>query len=183
MERTSDSSNFPLGSSLPGFTLKNVDSSLLDVAKLSIDKGLLIVFTCNHCPYVKGSEPMLIEIASRFRSEGLSTLAINSNDPIRYPDDSFENMVLKSRELKLPYPYLFDETQQVAKLFDAACTPEAYLFNAKRELVYHGAINDSHKDLKSAKVSHLRLAVEQLLAGKPVQPGYVNPIGCSIKWR
>lgn len=183
MERESLSPKFKLGSQLPHFKLKNIDGKSVDSSSLPASRGVLIVFTCNHCPYVKGSEAMLIEIAKRYQAEGLSTLTINSNDPVKYPDDSYENMVKKGSELNLPYPYLFDETQEVARLFDAACTPEAYLFNAQKKLVYHGSINDSHKDARGVKNAFLRTAVEQLLAGKSVEPAYVNPIGCSIKWK
>ena len=183
MERNSSSTKFPLGSALPAFRLKNVDGSMLDSSTLKFDKAVLVLFSCNHCPYVKGSEAMLLELARKYSSEGLSTLTINSNDPQQYPEDSFENMQKKSKEMKLPYPYLFDESQDVARAFDAACTPEAYLFNAQRKLVYHGALNDSHKDPSQAKKMHLATAVEQLLSGKDPQPSFVHPIGCSIKWR
>lgn len=179
MQRQSLSDRFSLGSKLPAFKLKNVDLSVVDSEKLEFKRALLVVFGCNHCPYVQGSELMLLEVAKRFSAEGLFTLMINSNDPSKYPEDSFEKM----QEKQLTIPYLFDESQDVARAFDAQCTPECYLFNNKRELVYHGGINDSHKDKSKVTKRYLESAVEQLLsAGKILEP--INfSVGCSIKWR
>ena len=183
MKREISSDKFPMGTQLPQFSLKGVRGSSFDSGSTPIDKGLLIVFTCNHCPYVKGSEAELMQVARRYGTEGLKTVTINSNDPIKYPEDNFEKMEERAKNLGLPYPYLFDATQEVARLFDAACTPESYLFDKNRTLVYHGAINDNPKDSGAAKQFHLRQAVEQLLSGKAVNPAFVHPFGCSIKWR
>jgi len=183
MERTNRSEKFPLGSKLPTFALKNVDGTSVDSKSLLGGKAALVVFTCNHCPYVKGSEAQLVSVFERHAPRGLRTVTINSNDPVKYPDDSFGNMQIKAREMRLPYPYLFDESQQVAKLFDAACTPECYLFDATGTLVYHGTINDNPKDPTLAKTMHLETAITQLFAGKKPDPAFVHPLGCSIKWR
>lgn len=183
MERTEGSAVFPVGSKLPEFTLKNVDgTSVSSLEFLGTSKALVVVFTCNHCPYVKGSEEFLIETLKRFESQGVKGLAINSNDPVKYPEDSFKKMQEKARAMQLPYPFLLDQDQVVARAFDAACTPECFLFNGQGLLVYHGAINDSHRDSSKVSQNHLGRAIEQLLAGLEVEPAYVHTIGCSIKW-
>ena len=183
MERTDISQKFPLESSIPNFELPNVDGRSLGSKYFEGSRCSLIVFTCNHCPYVKGSEMMLIELAKNFEKDGLRVLAISSNDAAQYPEDSFENMKLKSKELKLPYPYLYDESQEVARKFDAACTPECYLFDANAKLVYHGAITDRPKDASATRNDLLSVAVKQLLEGQKPNPAFSNPIGCSIKWK
>jgi peroxiredoxin len=183
MERTESSAVFPIGSKLPQFRLKNVDGNLVSSLEvLGTAKALVVVFTCNHCPYVKGSEEYLIETLKKFENEGVRGLAINSNDPVRYPEDSFEKMQEKARAVNLPYPFLLDQDQNVARAFDAACTPECFLFNGEGVLVYHGAINDSHRDSSKVSQNHLGRAIEQLLAGLEVSPAYVHTMGCSIKW-
>ena len=168
---------------LPAFALTNVDGTAVHSQSLLGAKAALVVFTCNHCPYVKGSEAQLIDLVRRYAPQGLRTVAISSNDPAKYPDDSFTNMQVKAREQQLPYPYLFDETQQVAKQFDAACTPECYLFDTAGTLVYHGAINDNPKDATLARTAHLDTALRQLFSGSKPNPAFVHPLGCSIKWR
>ena len=183
MERETISIAFPLGSPLPSFELVNVDGSRLGSEYLSGAKAGLVAFLCNHCPYVKGSEDMLISIVKRFQGEGLKTLAINSNDSAKYPEDSYEKMKEKSVAYALPYPYLHDESQEVARLFDAACTPEFYLFNREGKLVYHGTINDSPRDPSRVTKDHLSKAIEAVLQGKIPESQFVHPLGCSIKWK
>jgi hypothetical protein len=183
MQRETLSSRFPLGSQLPEFSLSCVDGTAVGTDYLRSGKAALVVFTCNHCPYVKGSELMLMEIVKRFAPLGLRAVAINANDPVAYPDDSFEKMREKSVALKLSYPYLWDESQAVARTFDAACTPECYLFDARGALVFHGAITDRPKDSAGPRADLLSPAIEATLAGHaPAQP-FAHPIGCSIKWR
>lgn len=183
MQRELGSVQLPIGSEMPKFSLRAANGETIDDRWLQAGRAALVVFTCNHCPYVRGSEDELIEIAREFEQRGLRTVTINANDPVKYPDDSFEKMQEKSRRLALPYPYLHDETQQVAKAFDAACTPEAYLFDGNHKLVFHGSINDTPK-AKSPTTRHvLRTALGQLFSGALVDPSFAHPIGCSIKWR
>lgn len=182
MDRSSISNKFPLGSKLPKFDLPNVDGKILGSNYLSDATLALVVFTCNHCPYVKGSEEMLIATANKFSGAGLKVVSISSNDALAYPEDAPDKMREKSVAMNLPYPYLYDKTQQVARSFDAACTPECYLFNNKQELIYHGAINDNPKDPSNAKTNYLANAISQSLEGKVPEPAFVNPLGCSIKW-
>jgi len=183
MERDTSSNRFPLGSQLPDFELVNTDGRRLGTTYLKDGTAALVVFTCNHCPYVKGSEEMLIEIVRKLQPQGLRVVGINSNDASKYPEDNFEKMKEKSISMSLPYPYLYDESQEVARLFDAACTPEYYLFDAGHRLVYHGTINDSPRDRSKATKDYLSQAITAVLAGEVPQPQFVHPIGCSIKWK
>lgn len=183
MERDSLSQKFPIGSSLPEFALPNVDGRMLGTAYLGEGKASLVVFSCNHCPYVKGSEDMLVEVIKRFDGQGLRTVAISSNDAVKYPEDNFDKMKEKATVMDLPYPYLYDESQDVARLFDAACTPEMYLFDGGRTLVYHGTINDSPRDRSKVTKEYLSSAITAVLAGTRPETPFVHPIGCSIKWK
>lgn len=184
MQRKQTSENFKLGSKMPAFELKGVNGktffSLKDFASA---QAALVVFSCNHCPYVRGSEQFLIDVVNKYKSLGLVTAAINSNDDSQYSDDSFAKMRSKALELNMPYAYLHDATQEVARQFDAACTPECYLFNSNLELVWHGTISDSNADPYNARKIYLEHAVSQLLAGQNPEPSFVHPVGCSIKWR
>jgi peroxiredoxin len=126
---------------------------------------------------------MLISIVKRFQGEGLKTLAINSNDAVKYPEDSYEKMREKAVAHSLPYPYLHDESQEVALLFDAACTPEFYLFDHEGKLVYHGTINVSPRDPSRVTKDYLSKAIESVLEGRTPEPQFVHPLGCSIKWK
>ncbi len=182
MQRAGSSSKLPIGSALPNFSLPNVDGNRIDSSYFANATASLVVFSCNHCPYVKGSEDRLVRIVRDFEQRGLKAVAISSNDADQYPEDSFEKMKEKAAAVRLPYPYLYDASQEVARAFDAACTPECYLFDASGKLVYHGPINDSPKDSSRVTVEQLRTAVEQLLSGTPPSPEYVHPLGCSIKW-
>jgi peroxiredoxin len=183
MQRESTSQRFPLGSALPSFDLLSTDKRLIGSSYFEGAKASLVVFTCNHCPYVKGSELKLIEVVRAFIPKGLRAITISSNDALKYPEDSFEKMAEKSTALQLPYPYLYDESQAVAKQFDAACTPEAFLFDAGGALVYHGALNNSPRDPSGVTTDYLSPAIVSVLAGKVPSPQFVHPIGCSIKWK
>lgn len=183
MERVTTSSILPLGAKMPEFELLNVDGKRLGSRYLSDGKAMLVAFLCNHCPYVKGSEEMLIDIVKRFQSQGLKTVTINSNDAGKYPEDSYPKMQEKAQALSLPYPYLYDESQEIARAFDAACTPEFFLFDSTMTLVYQGTINDSPRDKSKVTKDYLSSAIEAVLAGKVPDPQFVHPLGCSIKWR
>lgn len=126
---------------------------------------------------------MLLSIVRRFQPGGLSVVAINSNDPVKYPEDSFEKMREKAADYSLPYPYLFDESQDVARAFDAACTPEFYLFDRQGKLAYHGTINDSPRDPSKVTKDFLSAAIAAVLEGVPPATPLVHCIGCSIKWK
>jgi peroxiredoxin len=184
MEREQPSSTLSLGKQLPDFELPSTSGNRISGTEFFTGaKAALVAFTCNHCPYVKGSELQLIEIAKRHMPNGLRVLTISSNDAAQYPEDGFDKMKEHTRELSLPYPYLYDESQEVAKLFDAACTPEFYLFDGSLKLVYHGTINDSPRDPSKVTKNYLEDAVMQVLEGQTPDPSFVHPLGCSIKWK
>lgn len=183
MERDKSSDRFNFGSKIPSFQLKNVDGRVVGADYFTGARAYLVGFLCNHCPYVKGSEEMLIKIAKQYAPDGLKVVTINSNDSAKYPEDSFEKMKEKAQVMALPYPYLHDETQEVARLFDAACTPEFYLFDGSLELVYHGTINDSPRDPSRVSKDYLSSAILSVLEGSKPDPQFVHPLGCSIKWK
>jgi thiol-disulfide isomerase/thioredoxin len=183
MERESSSAKFALGSAMPRFELRNVDGVMFSAASMQNGKAYLVGFLCNHCPYVKGSEEQLIQIVKKFQADGLQTVTINSNDATKYPEDGFEEMRQKAKAMNLPYPYLYDDSQAVARMFDAACTPEFYLFDRNHTLVYHGTINDSPRDPSRVTKDYLSQAIVSVLEGRIPDPQFVHPLGCSIKWK
>lgn len=183
MQREMSSERFALGSALPTFTLPNAAGGSLGSDYLRGAKAALVAFLCNHCPYVKGSEDMLIEIVRGLEKDGLKTVAISSNDAIQYAEDSFDKMREKAAAMALPYPYLYDESQSVAKAFDAACTPEFYVFDSQGKLAYHGTINDSPRDPSKVTRDYLSQAIGSVLEGRTPSPAFVHPLGCSIKWK
>lgn len=183
MQRDNTSSVFKLGDQLPSFSLKGTDGSQYDQDWFGDCPAKLIFFTCNHCPYVKGSEDATIAVCKEFAEQGLKAIAISSNDAEQYPDDSFEKMQEKAQTMNLPYPYLYDETQEIAKKFDAACTPEFYLFDGNNTLVYHGTVNNSPRNPEEVSEHYLQKAVSQLLNGQAIEPNFIHPLGCSIKWK
>ena len=183
MERENSSQRFPLGSTLPQFALLNVDGATVDNSFFAGASASLVVFTCNHCPYVKGSEAALNAVVNKFLPDGLKVVAISSNDAVQYPEDSLDKMKEKAEHLKLPYPYLYDETQAVAKDFDAACTPEVYLFDRNHKLAFHGTVNDSPRDTSKVTKEYLLEAIAAVLEGGIPPHQFVHSIGCSIKWK
>src|SRR6185312_6595678 len=150
MQRETPSQKLPFGSPIPAFSLPNVDGSTISSDYFKGANAALIVFSCNHCPYVKGTDEMLLAAIRHFEPKGLKTVIISSNDAAQYPEDSFDNMKLKAKSFDFPCPYLYDEKQEVARAFDAACTPECYLFDGHGKLAYHGTINDNPKDPSQA---------------------------------
>jgi len=173
----------PLGSSAPDFSLPATDGRTYSLASFKESTLLVISFTCNHCPYAQGVEDRFIRLAKSFNTRGVAFAAICSNDAIKYPDDNFANMKARAMSKGYPFPYLHDETQQVAKAYGAVCTPHIFVFDDARYLVYEGRIDDNWKD-EAAVVHHdLRDALEAALAGKPIHRPQTNPMGCSIKWK
>ncbi|MFO7616002.1 MAG: thioredoxin family protein [Bacteroidales bacterium] len=179
------SNPFPLGTKAPAFTLPDtVSGRTLSLIDLKSDKATVIMFICNHCPYVKHVNEKLVQLANKFLVRGVSFIAINSNDATRYPDDSPARMTKTARELNYPFPYLYDESQEVAKAYDAACTPEFYLFDQDLRLVYHGQMDDSRPGNNIPVTGEdLAQAIELTLAGKSVPPKQKPGIGCGIKWK
>jgi len=174
-----------LGTSTPDFSLRDVVSgntySLNDFAN---KKGLLVMFICNHCPFVIHIQKELAKLGQDYKNSSLGIIAINSNDVESYPDDSPEKMEIKAREMNYVFPYLFDDTQAVARAFDAACTPDFFLFDETRKLVYRGQFDSSRPGNNQPVTGQdLRTAIDTLLAGKPVVIEQKASLGCNIKWR
>ncbi|HRO66689.1 MAG TPA: thioredoxin family protein [Pseudobdellovibrionaceae bacterium] len=172
-----------LGSPCPTFRLPSVTGESFDSAALLTNRPFLVMFICNHCPYVKAIEDRLIEVGRIFRKKNLPVVAICSNDPADYPEDSFENLASRAREKGYPFPYLFDETQDVAKSFGAVCTPDFFLYDEEGKLAYRGRLDDSWKDAAKVKRRELMTALDRLLAGEAVDADQVPSMGCSIKWK
>lgn len=178
-----ESERVPLGTRMPTFYLKDFNGILYKGDELYGDAGLLVVFTCNHCPYAQAIWPRLIRLAKYIKEIGVNTVAINPNIHPGYPDDSPEQMKLKAKEWKLDFPYLVDDTQTTARAFHAQCTPDIYLFNDKHSLVYHGQIDDNWKDESAVTKEVLKEVIELMTAGFPVDGPQAPCMGCSIKWR
>lgn len=179
------SNNFPIGSIAPDFELfDTISQRPLNLNQLKGEKGTVIFFICNHCPYVIHVNPTLIKLAKEFQKQGISFIAISSNDVNTYPQDGPEEMHAQAKKLNYPFPYLYDNTQEVAKQYNAACTPDIYLFDKELKAVYHGQLDDSRpgNDIPSTGIDLLR-AIEALLKNKAPVSNQKASIGCGIKWK
>jgi peroxiredoxin len=175
-----------LGQKAPHFSLPGVDGKIYSLESFKNAKALCVIFMCNHCPYVIAVQDRINDLAMRFSSRGVSVIGINSNDSIKYPADNFENMKLRAREQNFSFPYLWDEAQSVARAYNAACTPDPYLYeqvNGEFILRYQGRIDDNWKDIAQVKHQDLAQAIEMVLSGKPVPADQKPSMGCNIKWR
>ena len=177
------STMLPLGSSAPPFSLPNVDGQIVSLKNLTPTRGLLVIFLCNHCPFVKHLRTALAEFGKECQAKGVAVVGINSNDVTAHPDDSPAKMVEEHRSAGYTFPYLFDATQDVAKAYRAACTPDFYLFDEDLSLVYRGQF-DASRPSNSQQVTgaDLRAAVYALLAKKSPLLTQRPSIGCNIKW-
>jgi thiol-disulfide isomerase/thioredoxin len=174
-----------LGESAPSATvkMKNLDGSELTIGAVAGSNGTLVIFSCNHCPYVKAWEPRLAAIGNGCKGKGIGVVMINPNDPKAYPEDSFEVMQQRAKERGFAFPYVVDATSDVARAFGATRTPEAFLFDKAGKLVYHGVVDDNAQEPDKVEKHYLQDAVDALAAGKlpPVQE--TKALGCSIKFR
>ena len=175
----------PLGSPAPEFILTNVVSGQLTaLGDVKGERATVVMFICNHCPYVKHINPELTLMANDYKSKGVGFVAINSNDPVAEPSDAPEEMIKVATEMKYPFPYLFDSTQQVAKDYDAACTPDFFVFAKNMRLAYRGQLDDSRPSNNiPLSGNDLRQAIDALIADKQVSPRQRPSIGCNIKWK
>jgi peroxiredoxin len=171
-----------LGSKAPDFSLRATDGNTYSLDDFNDAKILVIFFTCNHCPYVIGSDEITRQTADKFKSQGVNFIGINSNSQNTYEEDSFENMVKRMSEFKFPWLYLYDETQDVARAYGALRTPHFFVFNEERKLVYTGRGIDNPRESDKMTVNDLENAIEELLAGKEITTPLTNPIGCNVKW-
>lgn len=171
-----------LGSPAPDFKLPATDGKTYSLGDFEDARVLVIFFTCNHCPYVTGSDEVTRGVAERFARHGVRFVGINSNSKNTYAEDSFEHMVARMQQHKFPWVYLHDATQDVARAYGALRTPHFYVFDADRRLVYTGRGVDSPRDASRIKVNDLANAIEELIAGRPIRVPKTNPIGCNVKW-
>ncbi len=174
----------PLGTVAPDFSLPDTNGKSVSLADFKDAPALLVVFMCNHCPFVKHIGGGLAELARDYQGRGVAVLGINSNDVAKYPDDSPQKMVEEIAAAGYTFPYLFDETQAVAKAYQAACTPDFFVFDGDQRLVYRGQMDDSRPD-SGIQVTgkDLRAALDAVLAGQPTLENQKPSMGCNIKWK
>jgi peroxiredoxin len=178
------STMLPLGTQAPDFKLMNVDGREVELADFAGKPALLVMFMCNHCPFVIHVAEELARLTSEYMARGVAVVGINSNDTAAHPADSPERMVAEAEERGYPFPYLFDETQEVAHAYRAACTPDFFLFDQDRKLVYRGQLDDSRPG-NGVPVTgkDLRAALDAVLAGKKPAEEQRASLGCNIKWK
>ena len=184
MART-NSTMLPLGTAAPDFALPDVVSgNTVTLADFKNSSALLVVFLCNHCPYVKHIQAGLTQLAKDLQARGVGVVAISANDVVNYSDDSPEKMREEARRAGYTFPYLYDESQSVALAYRAACTPDFFLFDGAQRLVYRGQMDDARR-ANSLPVTgkSLREAVDAVLSGKPVDAKQIPSLGCNIKWK
>jgi peroxiredoxin len=171
-----------IGDAAPDFSLPGVDGHTYSLASFSAKPALIIVFSCNHCPYVQAYEDRLVAFQRDYADRGAQIVAINSNDDRNYPEDSFENMVKRASQKGFNFPYLRDASQTVARAYRASHTPQLFVFERARRLAYTGKIDDNWQQPHAAKTHYLRDAVDALLRGSAAPVPTTHAIGCTIKW-
>ncbi len=172
-----------LESRLIPFALKGTDGQVHRADDAAKAKVFGVIFHCNHCPYAQAWESRLIQVQHDYAGRGVQLVLINANDPVTYPGDGFEQMQRRAQDKQYPFPYLVDETQEVAKQYGATRTPEIFLFDEKRILRYHGAPDDNYEDVNAVRHPYLRDALDALLAGTLPRIRETKPVGCTIKWK
>lgn len=174
-------STLRLGASAPDFDLPGVDGRKHSLASFADRQVLVVIFSCNHCPYVKDYETRMVSIQRDYSAKGVQLVAINSNDEKAYPEDSFPEMIRRAKERGFNFPYLRDESQKVVEAYGGVCTPHVFAFDKRRVLRYRGRIDDS-RDAAKVATNDLRNALDDMLAGRGVRTPDTKPFGCSIKW-
>ncbi|MDE2313875.1 MAG: thioredoxin family protein [Elusimicrobia bacterium] len=172
-----------LGDSAPDFSLKGADEKTYSLASFKDENVLIVVFSCNHCPYVQAYESRMIDIQRDYLDRGVRLVAINANDSRNYPEDGFEEMKKRSKEKNLNFPYLHDESQETARRYGATHTPHLFVFDSQRKLAYTGKIDDNWQDPAAVRRRYLREALDDLLSGKSPATPETHAIGCTIKWK
>jgi peroxiredoxin len=178
-----ESNSGNIDSGIIDFNLKSTDGRFYSVESFKDNKILVIIFMCNHCPYVKAVIDRFVRLQNKYSSENVQFIGINSNDVIKYPEDSYENMILFAEERKINFPYLIDTNQKTAKNFDAVCTPDIYVYDDKRILKYRGRLDDNWKDEENVTRHDLDDAISLLLDNRKIEFEQIPSMGCSIKWK
>ncbi len=171
-----------IGDNAPDFLLPATDNKTYSLLDFSQYKGIVIFFTCNHCPFVTGSDEVTRKTANKFIPQGIGFVAINSNSVNTHANDSFDCMVERMETNKFPWVYLRDESQDIARAYGALRTPHFYIFNKERELVYTGRGVDNPRETDKMTINDLENALSELISGKPISTPVTNPIGCNVKW-
>jgi peroxiredoxin len=171
------------GAPAPPFALPGVDGRVHSLHEYDAAPFLLVVFWCNHCPYVQAWEGRMIDLGRRYAPRGVQVVLVNPNDDAAYPDDRMERMVERAAAKGYPFPYLRDESQEVARTYGALVTPHPMVFGPDRRLLYQGRIDDNHKDPAAVRERPLAEAIEAALAGRPVPRSELPVLGCSVKWK
>jgi len=172
-----------IGSPAPDFNLPGIDGKKYSLSSFKDKNAIIVIFSCNHCPYVQANEDRIKQIQKDYTDNGVEVIAINSNDDKGYPEDSFENMKKRTAEKKFNFLYLRDDDQSVAHAYDATHTPEIFLFDNERKLAFHGKIDDNWQEPDKVQNPYLRNALDELLAGKEISVPETFTIGCTIKWK
>lgn len=165
------------------FNLKGIDNKNYSLDDFKGAKALLVIFMCNHCPYVKAKTDVMKQLHEKYKDKGLSVIGINSNDTKAFPEDSFEDMKRFAEEKGLKFPYVIDETQDIAKAYGASCTPDPFLFDKNRKLVYHGRFDNALSPGEAATKHDMDKVINAVLNNKQVEKGFLPSLGCSIKWK
>jgi peroxiredoxin len=173
----------PINQKAPDFLLPGTDGKIYRLGDFKEANALVVFFTCNHCPFVIGSDEVTRRTAEKFAGKGAKFVGINSNSAATHPNDSFYHMVLRMEVGAFPWVYLYDESQEIAKADGALRTPHFYVFDKERKLIYTGCGIDNSREAEKMKVNHLDLALADYFNGKPVGTPLTNPIGCSVKWK
>ncbi|MEZ5046640.1 MAG: thioredoxin family protein [Chitinophagaceae bacterium] len=179
-------SGYSINDEARDFKLKNVDGNFVSLADYKDAKGIIVVFTCNHCPFSVAYEDRIIALHKTYAAKGFPVVAINPNDPISYPSDSYENMQIRAKEKKFPFAYLIDETQDIAKTYGALKTPHVFILRksgSKYIVSYIGAIDDNSDDEDAVKTKYAENALNDILAGREIGQATTKAIGCGVKWK
>jgi peroxiredoxin len=179
----SQNAGYKIGDKAIDFNLKSTDGKFYSLESLKKGKGFIVIFTCNHCPFSQAYEQRIIALHKKYAPKGMPVVAINPNDSVREPEDSYENMKKRAKKYKYPFVYLVDETQAIAKAYGAMRTPHVFVLDANRNVIYIGAIDDNFEDPKLVKEKYLENALDAFLNGKPITNPLTKAIGCGIKWK
>lgn len=177
---------YQVGSAVKDFNLKNVDGKNVTLAGLQNNKGAIIIFTCNHCPFSLAYEDRIIALDKKFKAQGFPVIAINPNDATKVPEDSYAMMQQRAKEKSFTFPYLHDVTQETARTFGAARTPHVFLLTregSNYKVAYIGSIDNNTDEPEAATQKYVETAIGEILAGKPVSTSFTKAIGCTIKWK
>jgi peroxiredoxin len=181
-----ENKGYQTGDEVADFSLKNVNGKMVSMSNFKTAKGFIVVFTCNHCPFSQAYESRIIDLHKRYQAKGWPVIAINPNDPVREPEDSYANMQKRALEKKYPFPYLLDDTQEVARRFGATRTPHVFLLKkSDKKLVLHyiGAVDDNSEEPEQVQQRYVETAIAELEAGTAVTRQVTKAIGCGIKWK